>query len=728
MRVEAGNNVAGRQGSAVSHAVSHLSGVRNETANTAILAALIIAALYLGRVVLLPFAAAMIVAFILSPIVKTLRKAYVPKIAAVAIVVLATFGGLFALGAVLTSQTRDLVSEIPRYEVTLREKIRDLRGVAKSSPDLERATKTLKDLQHELEAPAPESDTAQSRQGEAGGSEASPAGVEKSAKTEQRTTPPAANKPIENQLEKTAETTAPDKPIPVEIHTPEPTPIENVITWATPIMEPVAMLAIVIVLVLFILMQKEELRDRFIRLSGASDMRRTTAAMTDTGQRLSRFLLTLTALNVAFGTFVSIALWVLGIPAPVLWGIIAGLMRFVPLLGIFIAITPPVLLAAAVDPGWNTLLMTFGVIALSEAAMGQLVEPLVQGRSAGLTPLAILVSAAFWALLWGPVGLLLAVPMTLCLVILGQHVEGLKFLHVLLGDEPAFSPGERFYQRTLAGDANEITEMAEAQIRTEPLSVYYRDVALEGLRLAQVDADRGLIQGEHMQTISETVETMVDNLWETKDRLSVPESEEDEAETDNGRENGNIRDAGSSVDNDEDDEALDMGTADLPVLRADELREGWQGENAVLCVPAKSPIDEAAAHVLAHLIFRHGVDADVADRARILSRDNAQIVAGTRLICICSLSEHLAQTRYFARRLARRYPEARIVALVMGSDIDTCEAFSQSESNVIEFVSNDLHAALSEIVANAAIQEIADKIVVTTSDDPVCAIRPVEAA
>lgn len=168
MRVEAGNNVAGRQGSAVSHAVSHLSGVRNETANTAILAALIIAALYLGRVVLLPFAAAMIVAFILSPIVKTLRKAYVPKIAAVAIVVLATFGGLFALGAVLTSQTRDLVSEIPRYEVTLREKIRDLRGVAKSSPDLERATKTLKDLQHELEAPAPESDTAQSRQGGGG--------------------------------------------------------------------------------------------------------------------------------------------------------------------------------------------------------------------------------------------------------------------------------------------------------------------------------------------------------------------------------------------------------------------------------------------------------------------------------------------------------------------------------------------------------------------------------
>ena len=182
--------------------------------------------------------------------------------------------------------------------------------------------------------------------------------------------------------------------------------------------------------------------------------RRTTAAMTDTGQRLSRFLLTLTALNVAFGTFVSIALWVLGIPAPVLWGIIAGLMRFVPLLGTFIAITPPVLLAAAVDPGWNTLLMTFGVIALSEAAMGQLVEPLVQGRSAGRTPLAILVSAAFWALLWGPVGLLLAVPMTLCLVILGQHVEGLKFLHVLLGDEPAFSPGERFYQRTLAGDAD----------------------------------------------------------------------------------------------------------------------------------------------------------------------------------------------------------------------------------------------------------------------------------
>ncbi len=672
-----------------SQAMPRRSGVRTSTVNATILAALIITALYVGKIVFLPIAAAILFAFVLAPIVRALRYFHIPRLVAVLLVVGTAFIGLVFVGGALSEQVRQLASEFPRYEQTLREKVRDLRGVTMSSPAMERAAETLKDLKEELEKPSDQksNDAAEvNLQRVAPGSLTARAAIQKDG----------------------------PKPIPVEIHYPEAKPLESLVAFVTPLLEPFAMLAVVVVLVLFILMQKEELRDRFIRLSGPQDMQRTTAAMSDAGQRLSRFLLTMTALNTAYGFFIGVVMWWLGIPAPVLWGILATLMRFVPILGSFIAAAFPVALAAAVDPGWGAFFITAGLFIFGEAMMGQVLEPLVQGKSTGLSPLAILVAAAFWTFLWGPAGLLLAIPMTLCLVVLGQHVDSFRFLHVMLGDEPALTQGERFYQRTLAGDATEITELAEHCSKQMPLSVYYHDVAIEGLRLAQADADRGLIENDHMEVIEATVETMVDNLWDNADR--APDTNNHAA--DNGSDGADER-----RDYEDDDDEVDMGTSDLPFLEPEELPEAWRQAGVVACIPAQSRIDRAGAHILCHLINRHGIDADVLEASKLGHATDSQTGATPRLVCICSLSEQLAPTRYLARRLARRLRDARIVIVLWGADVERAEAFGNSARDVIDVVARNLREAVSAVIAQATSGGVSDVVGEDDSADAAAGAR-----
>jgi predicted PurR-regulated permease PerM len=671
-----------------SQAMPRRSGVRTSTVNATILAALIITALYVGKIVFLPIAAAILFAFVFAPIVRALRYLHIPRLVAVILVVGTAFISLVLVGSALSEQLRQLASEFPRYEQTLREKVRDVRGAAMSSPAMERAAETLKDLQEELEKPSDQKSK------------------DAAEVTLQRVAPGSLTARAANKKDG-------PKPIPVEIHYPNAKPLESLVAFVTPLLEPIAMLAVIIVLVLFILMQKEELRDRFIRLSGSQDMQRTTAAMSDAGQRLSRFLLTMTALNTAYGFFIGVAMWWLGIPAPVLWGILATLMRFVPILGSFIAAAFPVALAAAVDPGWGTFFITAGLFIFGEAVMGQVLEPLVQGKSTGLSPLAILVAAAFWTFLWGPAGLLLAIPMTLCLVVLGQHVDSLRFLHVMLGDEPALTQGERFYQRTLAGDATEITELAEHCSKQMPLSVYYHDVAIEGLRLAQADADRGLIENDHMEVIEATVETMVDNLWDNADR--APDTNNHAA--DNGS------DADERGDDEDDDDEVDMGTSDLPFLEPEELPEAWRQDGAVACIPAQSRIDRAGAHILCHLINRHGIDADVIEASKLGYATDSQTGATPRLVCICSLSEQLAPTRYLARRLARRLRDARIVIVLWGADVERAEAFGNSARDVIDVVARDLLEAVSAVITQATSGGASDVVGEDDSTDAAAGAR-----
>ena len=260
---------------------------------------------------------------------------------------------------------------------------------------------------------------------------------------------------------------------------PSTSPFALAERYLSPVLSPLATMGIVFVVAIFALLQQEDLRDRLIRLFGATDLHRTTVAMDDAARRLGKYFLTQLAINVAFGLVIGVGLHLVGVPNPVLWGMLSALLRFVPYIGSFISAGLPLAMAAAVDPGWSMAVWTAALYVVVELTVSQVVEPLLYGHSTGLSPFAVVVSAIFWSWLWGPIGLILSMPLTLCLVVLGRYVDRLKFLDVLLGDRPALTPIESFYQRILAGDADEAQDHAELLLKDRSLSSYYDEVALK---------------------------------------------------------------------------------------------------------------------------------------------------------------------------------------------------------------------------------------------------------
>src|SRR5690242_4206791 len=449
---------------------------------TAILAVIIISMLYFGRDIFVPVALAILLSFVLAPLVGILQRIHVPRGLAVVSVVILAFSLIFAMGSLLATQLTQLAGDLPHYQSTISEKIQSFRDTKASRGTLERASDMLKDLGKELDKPK---DVPSAR---ASGSVI------------------GSNAP------------APLTPVPVEVHQPDPGALESLRTLISPLIHPLATTGIIIIFVIFILLQREDLRNRLIRLAGASDLQRTTAALDDAASRLSRLFLTQLILNGSFGVVIGIGLWFIGIPSAILWGILAAALRFVPYIGAVIAAAFPLALAVAVDPGWSMLLWTLALFLTVEPLVGHVVEPMVYGHSTGLSPVAVVASATFWTALWGPIGLVLATPLTVCLVVLGRHVERLEFLDVMFGDRPALSPPEIFYQRVLAGDPTEVSEKAEEFLKERSLSSYYDEVALKGLQLAQVDAERGALDPERLIKIRDAVSEFANNLSEREDR------------------------------------------------------------------------------------------------------------------------------------------------------------------------------------------------------------------
>ena len=271
------------------------------------------------------------------------------------------------------------------------------------------------------------------------------------------------------------------------------------------------------IFVIFILLQREDLRNRLIRLAGAHDLQKTTLAIDEAGYRLSRLLLAQLALNAGFGLVIGLGLWLIGVPSAPLWGLLAMALRFVPYIGAVIAAILPLIVAAAVGEGWSMVLWTAALFLIVEPLAGHVVEPMLYGHSSGLSPVAIVVSATFWTWLWGPIGLVLATPLTICLVVLGRHVDRLEFLEVLLGNEPALSPSQLVYQRLLAGDPVEVIDQAQEFLKEKSLIEYYDDVLLEGIRLAGLDARKGLLEEDRAVRIKETVAEVLEDLSSHED-------------------------------------------------------------------------------------------------------------------------------------------------------------------------------------------------------------------
>jgi len=388
---------------------------------TAILAAIIVMVLYFGREIIIPIALAILLSFVLAPLVGLLQRVRIPRGLAVVSVVIIAFALIFAMGSLLATQLAQLAGDLPRYQSTISEKIQSFRETTAGRGTLERASGMLKDLSKELDKPK---------------EAASALGVGAGAKG------------------------ATPKPVPVEVLQPDPGASESLQSLISPLLHPLATTGIIVIFVIFILLQREDLRNRLIRLAGSHDLQRTTAALDDAASRLSRLFLIQLLLNGSFGIVIGIGLWVIGVPSAILWGILAAVLRFVPYIGAAIAAAFPLALAVAVDPTWSMLLWTIALFLVVEPVVGHVVEPMVYGHSTGLSPVAVVASATFWTALWGPIGLVLATPLTVCLVVLGRHVERLEFLDVMFGDRPALSPPEIFYQRMLAGDPTEASEKA----------------------------------------------------------------------------------------------------------------------------------------------------------------------------------------------------------------------------------------------------------------------------
>jgi predicted PurR-regulated permease PerM len=569
----------------------------------AVVVAITIGALYFGRELFVPIALAILLSFVLAPLVRALQRWRIPRGLSVGGVVLLAFISIFALGGVIAAQVTELAGDLPRYELTMREKIKSLRGTTATSGTLERAADVLQDLSKELNKPK---DTTTLTQ---------PAGPGQEV-----------------------------KPIPVEVRQPPPTTLESIAALISPLLGPLTTSAILAIFVIFILLQREDLRNRFIKLAGSHDLQKTTAALDDAATRLSRLFLIQLALNATFGIAISAGLWVIGIPSPALWGILAAILRFVPYIGALISAVFPLTLAAAVDPGWSKLLWTGALFLLSEAVIGQVIEPLAYGRSTGLSPVAVVASATFWTAMWGPVGLVLATPLTVCLVVLGRHVERFEFLDVMLGDRPALSPSELFYQRMLASDPAEAVDKAEEFLKERPLSSYYDDVALPGLILAQNDVARGAVDREQTKAIKASVAEVVDDLIDQDDRTPVSETTRDP-------------EAAAAI------ESTSDTASDLPVVEKGQLAPEWQSETPVLCAPGRGPLDEAVAIILAQLLNKHGLGAHVEGVEAIAGTNIYHLeTTGVAMICVSYLdASSLAHMRYTIRRLRRRFPKARIM-------------------------------------------------------------------
>lgn len=576
--------------------------------------------LYFGREIIIPIALAILLSFVLAPLVGLLQRIRVPRGLAVVSVVILAFALIFALGSLLASQLTQLAGDLPRYQSTISEKIQSFRDTTAGRGTLERASGMLKDLSKELDKPK---------------EVASPRGAGTSL---------------------TPKTSAPLSPVPVEVRQPDPGALESLQSLISPLLHPLATTGIIIIFVIFILLQREDLRNRLIRLAGSHDLQRTTAALDDAAARLSRLFLIQLLLNGTFGVVIGVGLWLIGVPSAILWGILAAVLRFVPYIGAAIAAAFPLALAVAVDPSWSMLLWTLALFLIVEPIVGHVIEPMVYGHSTGLSPVAVVASATFWTALWGPIGLVLATPLTVCLVVLGRHVERLEFLDIMFGDRPALSPPEMFYQRMLAGDPTEAAEKAEEFLKERSLSSYYDEVALKGLQLAQADAERGALDHERLTKIREAVREFTNDLSDQDDRAPPKVSSTTDAE------------AASAVESVAEDAAYE----NLPILSKEDLPPDWQGEHPVLCVAGRSLIDEAAAIMLGQLSTAHGLAARV-EGAEALSTTNVFRLETTGVAIICLIymdAASPAHMRYSVRRLRRKLPKTTIILGCWMKEID----------------------------------------------------------
>lgn len=528
-----------------------------------------IAALYFGQGIFVPLVLAILLAFALAPVVNALRRIGLPRMAATIVTVAVTAGLLALVSYLVVSQLLKLAADLPQYQITIAQKVRALQETAEGGGALDRLAGMIERLGQQIAPKVAEGETA---------------------------------------------------PLPVTIAQAPPSPLNGLSQMLGAVLGPLATAAIVAIFVVFVMLQREDLGDRLLKLISRGDLRTTTKAVREAAARVSRYLFVQFAVNASYGVVFGAGLVFLGIPNAPLWGLFAIILRYIPFVGTILAVGFPAALAFAVDPGWGTLAAVLALYFGMELVTTNAIEPRLYGSSTGLSALAVLVAAIFWATLWGPIGLILATPMTVCLVVLGRYVPQLRFLEVLLGSEPVLEPDEKLYQRLLAGNVEEAVEMAEAGIREKRATGYYDEVVLPALRRAAADLQNDASDLGPRRMVAQSVSALIEEVGEL---------------------------AGEAA-----PEAPPRGT--------------------VLAVGGKTELDGAAAEMVAQIATAAGFAGSALAPMAVRPESIGQLdLDGVDIVCLAYLGpDPRSYVRYVAARLRRRKPELGIVACLLGSPGD----------------------------------------------------------
>ncbi len=576
-----------------------------------------VATLYFGREFLIPIALALLISFLLAPLVWRLEKWRLGRIGSVLAATLLAFSVLGLLGYIVAGQLIDLAEKLPSYKDNLHSKIVKLRAPSKG-PFAE-AAKTLRELSAEMNTQAPAA-----------------------------TAPPGTR------------TSGGEKPMPVTVVSGPNNPFDTLKTYAGPIIAPLGTAAIVIIFVIFMLLEREDLRDRLIHLMGRGRLNLTTQALNEAGERVSRYLLAQVMVNGTYGVPIAIGLWAIGVPNAVLWGLFATVLRFIPYIGPWIAASFPIALSLAVAPGWSMPIWTIGLFLVIELISNNVVEPWLYGASTGLSAMAIIVSATFWTWVWGTTGLLLATPLTVCILVLGKYIPSLAFLDVLLGDKPPIAAEDRFYQRLLAQDEDELCEIAGDYARKHSVAEAFELLIVPALRLADEDLHRGQLTDIEWRKMLALARDLISDLGDPPVPPAPPGG-----------------DAGAAP----------------------------PQEAAAFCLPASDEADEVIGTMLARLLEGHGVRCEVLSAKRLASEMLEQIERGTsRLICISVLPP--GSTRHallYCKRVRERFPNARIIVGLWGEPAGDDRRMKRIADVKPDALVTTLATAVKEIAATAAL-------------------------
>ena len=601
---------------------------------SAITIGITIAALYFGREIFVPLAMAVLLSFMLAPVVAWLERLHVPRIPAVVAAVTMTFIVIAGLGFMIAGQLVQLAQEVPGYQTNIQEKIKAVKFIGGPGGLIGRTSEMIQELGDEVSRRAvPETVTPLPRA--AGGAE-------------------------------TAKTMS------VQIEERPSTSFEIVRMVIGPLVQPLATAGIIIVFVIFVLLQRRDIRDRFIRLAGARDLMRTTQALEDAGDRVARYLLMQLIVNVTYGVPIGIGLWLIGVPYPLLWGMMATVLRFIPYIGPVLAAALPIALAIAVAPGWSMLFWVAALFIVLELISNNIVEPWLYGSQTGLSPIAIILAAIIWTWLWGPMGLLLSTPLTVCLVVLGRHVPQFAFLNVLLGSEAVLTPEERLHQRLLAADADEATELAEGFLKEQPLETFYQQIAIPTLVTIERDRAAGLLDDRRQQMVAQGMFTVIENLSDHEDAVSAE---------------GVTAQSGFSAGK---RSPLDHVSPE-------------KDEHSVLCVGARGSLDDVAAAILAQLLNRRGIGARSLTSSDMEHGTLSRLdMTGVSIVVLSYMNEDsIPHAKYLIRRLRRRAPKIKVIVGFWSMTSDQLAQRKVTEETRADLVTVSLTDTLESVASFA---------------------------